>query len=115
MKTSTFYKRLENASILTKAGVIKNGYDNDLETIRLEFTPSRHNPKIGSSVRLYLKKWSRSSGRNQLQDRGYYRTIEILKALGLSYETGNDSPRGGVEGDFIELKKSEYNKIKDCM
>ena len=37
----------------------------------------------------------------------------MLKALGIDYTTGNDAPRGGAEGNYIELTAKGKRQIKE--
>lgn len=37
----------------------------------------------------------------------------VLTSLGLEFTTGNDSPRGGRNGDYILLTDESYNKLTE--
>lgn len=39
--------------------------------------------------------------------------IELLKAGGYKYKTGNDAPKGGITGDFVKVSKTAFNFIYD--
>ena len=41
--------------------------------------------------------------------------VDIIKILGYKYTTGNDSPRGGKTGDFIQVSKATFNKLKGLL
>lgn len=62
--------------------------------------------------KLYLKTWSRSKGIYSLNTTLYNQVIQVLNALRLNYELGNDSPRNGAEGDYIFIHKSELKKLR---
>jgi len=51
--------------------------------------------------KLYCKKWT---GHRTLKDVSP-RIKEMLKSQGYKFTTGNDAPKGGVEGDFIKVSK----------
>lgn len=59
---------------------------------------------ITTNVRQYPRRWQTSSvrGSYRLVD-GMPRIKENLDAIGVEYTTGNNAPRGGVNGDYIEL------------
>ena len=40
-----------------------------------------------------------------------YATIQALKALGLTFDCGNDAPRGGLTGNWIELDAAGRRKV----
>lgn len=40
-------------------------------------------------------------------------TAEVLEALGISYSTGNDAPRGGQTGDYIYLTAKGKRQVRD--
>ena len=41
--------------------------------------------------------------------------VDIIKILGYKYTTGNNSPRGGKTGDFIQVSKATFNKLKGLL
>lgn len=43
------------------------------------------------------------------------RVLTIIKLLGYKFEMGNDSPRGGKTGDYIEVSRVAFNKIKSLI
>ncbi len=102
MNTKTFFKRLANAGLLTKAGRIKDAYSADLS--RLKYCKEATNM-------LHLKTWSRYKGKMRLNERPHERTLELLGVLKLKYELGNDAAKGGATGDYIRIRKSEISKI----
>ena len=53
-------------------------------------------------VRFYPKKWTGSYGRRRLVNKSYD-YMWFAEAFGLDYKLGNDAPRGGVEGDYIDI------------
>lgn len=62
------------------------------------------------SFKLHKKMWTGSYKRPRLVDKedNY---IDVLDSLGLTYTRGNDAPKGGVEGDYIEVKVDRRNKF----
>ena len=95
MKTKTFEKRVKK-SLCTKKGEVKSCYAGALEEI-----------KCGETKFHYFK-WSGFS--TPIDKRSRYQ--DVLKALNLDYTFGNSSPRGGKEGEYIELTKSAINSLK---
>jgi len=39
----------------------------------------------------------------------------IIKLLGYKYSTGNDSPRGGQTGNYVQVSKRAYNNIRNLV
>lgn len=60
--------------------------------------------------RMHLKFWSGSRRHMALVDAHYYRMISFLTALNCKFLLGNDAKRGGVTGDYIEVKLSDAKK-----
>lgn len=52
--------------------------------------------------RLHGKHWTGSRKHRTLVD-NEWKDVHICKALGIKYLLGNDAPRGGVEGDYIQM------------
>lgn len=90
MTTTTFNRRLEAAGLFTKKGDLNARYSSIIEHLAAgldKFHPIR---------------WHRNGRRHQLEDKGG-NIRRVLEALRLSYVEGNDAPRGGREGDYIEI------------
>lgn len=58
---------------------------------------------LGGHVHIY-NSWT-NNFRRLTKATGVSQTITALNAAGVSYEHGNDAPRGGVLGDFIKLSR----------
>ena len=65
-----------------------------------------HTPK--GNIRMHFKSWTNNFRR--LVESEHHSMLSFLKELGISYITGNDAPRGGVEGDYIELTRKEAKR-----
>jgi len=69
--------------------------------------------------KIYPSRWSmRSQGHYNLLGATTSEIGDILLALGLSksdFTTGNDAPRGGVEGHYLSLTTKGRAKIKRLM
>ena len=55
----------------------------------------------GNVVHIY-NSWT-NNFRRLTKATGVSQTITVLNAAGVSFDRGNDAPRGGVLGDFIKL------------
>jgi len=55
--------------------------------------------------KIYPKKWKGSKRHMSLSD-GMPGLKQLLSAQGYKFTTGNDAPRGGVEGDFIKVSNT---------
>lgn len=99
MKKETLQKRIEK-NLYTKKGTLAAKYCGVIYMI------TSKNPIV------YPCRWHRNGGRYQLEDksRNY---IDGLELLGISYETGNDSPRGGKEGYYIRLTAKGKRQVKN--
>lgn len=62
----------------------------------------------------FYGKHRRGNGRFvTLSDCGYYNAIKALELLGIDYTTGNDAPRGGKTGDFVELTPKGKRQVAE--
>lgn len=89
MKAETLKNRI-NKHLTTKNGSLKVSFSMLFEFIR-------------EGGKYYGKKWRTNGGRWSLDDRKFYNLSSALDKLQIDYITGNDSPKGGKEGDYIEL------------
>ena len=97
MNKTTFYKRLAKAGLTKNNGDIKRGYD----WVINELAEGR---RVRGSY----------SGRGRFTSylaTDYNRAHEIVKALGLEGEFGNDAARGGKIGEYVALTKKDLTKI----
>lgn len=91
MKAKTLRDRIAQ-HLTTKAGDMQKRYDHVLGFIA-----------HGKGARYHGKTWRRVGRHATLEDSKHWNLIRALDLLGLDYATGNDAPRGGAEGDYIEL------------
>lgn len=97
MNTNTFFKRLQ--ALTTKEGNLRVRYSRALWTI-LNYPNEKIHPR----------QWVQNGRHSELLDHSE-RYTEFLDALGLSYTTGNDAPRGGQEGYYIALTPEALHKL----
>lgn len=62
-------------------------------------------------VRVHPKFWTGSPRHMSLCESAWWSYIDLCKEFGLKYVTGNDAPKGGVTGDFIEIRVDRRNKF----
>ena len=48
--------------------------------------------------------WTSGKGRFTSNQDYTYATEQLLKKLGVKFESGNDAPKGGLTGNFIKIK-----------
>lgn len=76
-------------------------------------TSVRLNARIKNArgkVRLHEKFWSGTRRHMTLIETCHDRICDFLRLLNCKYTTGNDAKRGGVEGDYIEVKVTDVKK-----
>ena len=96
MKATTLEAKIKKF-LTTKKGVIKDRY-----SFYKDFLVQGY---------WFGKSWR---GRHiSLSDTQYNAAIEICDALGIDYKLGNDAPRGGKEGDFVEITKNGKRQIAE--
>lgn len=99
MKRETIEKRIEK-NLMTKEGELMKKYSEPLDWLK------------NSGSRRHPCRWHKSGRHLNLEDKsGIY--TEMLKALGIDYTTGNDAPRGGAEGFYIELTPKGLRQVKE--
>lgn len=96
MNKTTFYNRLGKAGLLKKSGELQVRYCGTLSELI-----------CGYKVRPV---WTRGYG--SLDRASVDRAEALISALKLSYETGNDTPRGGATGEFICLSKKGIKQLE---
>ncbi len=94
----TIKKKLSKAGVITKKGEVHNHYI-------MAILNSRKNK---NECKIYPFSW-KNKGRSA-QD-NTERLLNIIEALGYQFQTGNDSLRGGKNGDFIKLSRKAFNNI----
>ena len=99
---TTVTNKLKKAGILTKkAGRINNHYE-------MAIVDSR---KDEEKKRIYTFQWQ-NKGRNAKDTSS--RILHIIRALGYKYSFGNDAPKGGKNGEYIQLySKQAFETIKN--
>lgn len=98
MKATTLQKRI-NSNLCTTKGVLQCKYYM-IEDLLIK-------------GKFYGKHY-RGHGRFvTLSDCGYYNAIQALKLLGIDYTTGNDAPRGGKTGDFVQLTAKGQRQVAE--
>ena len=98
MKAQTLAARIA-AKLTTKGGAIAKKYA-DVEKVLL-------------GGRVHGKHYSGSGRFTSVANGTHYTTIEGLKAIGVDYVTGNDAPRGGQCGDFVELTAKGRRQVAE--
>lgn len=97
MNANTFYKRLQ--ALTTKEGKLKARYSQALWKL-LNYPKNK----------IFPRKWVQNGRHSELLD--YAASyIEFFNALGLSYTTGNNAPRGGKTGYFILLTPEALRRL----
>lgn len=99
MKATTLQKRIEK-HLTTKKGTIAPRYVKVIDFIN-------HPNWV-----IYPRKWNRCGSLCSLCDKSDS-YISALTLLNIDFETGNDAPRGGVEGFYIRLTKKGQNQVRN--
>lgn len=89
MKAQTLKQRISE-SLSTKNGQIANKYIGIYEFIR-------------KAERYHGCQWNGGINHMTLQDSKHRNLCEALTKLGIDYVVGNDAPRGGATGTYVEL------------
>lgn len=90
MTTNTAKNRLAAAGLFTKKGEIIARYSSIFYAL------------AAGVNRFHCCHWHRNGRRHQFED-NREKIRRVFNALRLSYNEGNDAPRGGREGDYIEI------------
>lgn len=65
-------------------------------------------------IKYHFKKLVGNYARYQyISDVDYNNCIDILKTFKIEYKLGNDAPRGGKLGDYIEIDKKDLKVLKN--
>lgn len=98
MKKETLQARIEK-HLYTKSGKLARKYDEVLELLN---NPTRIMRPIY---------WRRKKGYS-LHDS--HEALEYgLTIIGIDYETGNDAPRGGMNGYYVKLTAKGKRQVRD--
>lgn len=81
--------------VLTKSGNVNKSINNTLKHCSV-------NEKEGKIYTGYYN----GSGKWATKGSAQPTVVEILKAGNFKYEIGNDSPKGGITGDFVKVSKT---------
>lgn len=63
------------------------------------------------SVRMHFKTYGGRGKFSRLNCGEHWAAIDLLKQAGVEFNEGNDAPRGGAIGDYIELSRPEAQKF----
>lgn len=99
MKRETIEKRITE-HLMTKKGELMKKYSEPLDWLK------------NSGNRRHTCRWHKSGRHLNLEDKTKNYT-DMLKALGIDYTTGNDAPKGGAEGFYIELTPKGRRQVKE--
>ena len=67
--------------------------------------------RCGHLEKLHLKYWGGSNKHRYLDDSDYYKMIQICRFFEIDFKLGNDAPRGGATGDYIQIHVDTKNKF----
>lgn len=98
MKANTLADRI-TAKLTTKDGKIAKKYA-DVEKVLL-------------GGRVHGKHYSGSGRYTSVANGTHYTTIEGLRLVGVDFTTGNDAPRGGQCGDYVELSPKGKRQVAE--
>lgn len=99
MKAETLQKRIEER-LFTKAGRLAKRYETLVDDVLLRPKAKHH-----------LLEWRYSGGYVNMNFGTFNGVVDGLKLLNLSYEMGNDAPRGGKNGDYILLTPKSQKAV----
>lgn len=98
MKANTLADRI-TAKLTTKGGEIAKKYA-DVEKVLL-------------GGRVHGKHYSGSGRYTSVANGTHYTTIEGLRLIGVDFQEGNDAPRGGQCGDYVELSPKGKRQVAE--
>ncbi len=94
-------------SIYTTKGEIRT----NIEKAIIRITYSK---KTKTHVFIYPKSWTRSKGHHNLIDKTED-ILTLLNHLKIRSFSGNSSPRGGQEGEYIRITRKSYERIVNTL
>lgn len=62
--------------------------------------------------RYHFKSWTGSRRHMTLLTALYDRAITLLNVFNIEYKLGNDAPRGGATGDYIEISDRSFKLLQ---
>lgn len=98
MKANTLADRI-TAKLTTKGGKIAKKYA-DVEKVLL-------------GGRVHGKHYSGSGRYTSVANGTHYTTIEGLRLIGVDFQEGNDAPKGGQCGDYVELSPKGKRQVAE--
>lgn len=98
MKANTLADRI-TVKLTTKGGKIAKKYA-DVEKVLL-------------GGRVHGKHYSGSGRYTSVANGTHYTTIEGLRLIGVDFQEGNDAPRGGQCGDYVELSPKGKRQVAE--
>lgn len=99
MKRETIEKRIAE-KLMTKKGELMKKYIIPLNWLK------------NYGDRQHTCRWHKNGRHFSLEDKTNDYT-DMLNALGIDYTEGNDAPRGGEEGNYIELTAKGKRQVKE--
>jgi len=91
-------KKLQKAGLITSKGTLNSHVINALRCSKKDYEQNKFYPfhwtGIGKSATDYT-----------------FRVLEIITALGYKIVRGNDAPKGGQNGNFIEVSSTAFNLL----
>lgn len=107
MKKETIIKRMENAGLTKKDGSLQVKYcDSTLRT---------YLGHLANGQRIHPMFWTGTARTKTLVTTKYERMRDILGALRIEYKLGNDAPRGGMTGEYIELTDKGRRVLRESI
>ena len=62
----------------------------------------------------FYNKWSKTCGRFKLLKHGFTESVrDIMSKSGIKFELGNDAPKGGAVGSFIQITRTNKRITND--
>lgn len=62
----------------------------------------------------FYNRWSKNRGHFRLLKQGFTDSVEdIMSKSGIKYELGNDAPKGGATGSFIQITRTNKRITND--
>ncbi len=90
-------------SIYTKKGEIRTNIEKAIRLIAFSKQSKKH-------VFIYPKSWTRSKLIDKTED-----ILTLLNHLKIRSFSGNSSPRGGQEGDYLRITRKSYERIVNTL
>lgn len=107
MVLKTLQTRLNRLGALKKNGMLAYKYSKVLYGVSM----------IGKHGKYHFRQWYKNGGTFSLTgtDREALACDLLYIVFGVDYKSGNDSPRGGQEGYYIEISPRSKKKVLNCL